>query len=62
VPAANPWNPYGTRFYHPTGQPNSDGTSRLTGTPADVTMIGGLMLADEKLSSETKRQVAQMVM
>ena len=46
VPAANPWNPYGTRFYHPTGQPNSDGTSRLTGTPADVTMIGGLMLAE----------------
>jgi iron complex outermembrane receptor protein len=46
VPAANPWNPFGTRFYHPTGQPNSDGTPRLTGTPADVTMIGGLMLAE----------------
>jgi len=46
VPAANPWNPYGTRFYHPTGAPNSDGTPRLTGTPADVAMIGGLMLAE----------------
>jgi outer membrane receptor protein involved in Fe transport len=48
VPAANPWNPFGTRFYHPTGQPNSDGTPRLAGTPADVTMVGGLMLAEAR--------------
>lgn len=36
VPASNPWNPFGTRFWHPTGAPNADGTSRLTGTPGDV--------------------------
>jgi iron complex outermembrane recepter protein len=36
VPASNPWNPFGTRFFHPTGAPNSDGTPRLTGTPADI--------------------------
>jgi iron complex outermembrane receptor protein len=36
VPATNPWNPFGTRFWHPTGQPNADGTPRLTGTPGDV--------------------------
>jgi outer membrane receptor protein involved in Fe transport len=34
VPADNPWNPFGSRFYHPTGAPNSDGTPRLVGTPA----------------------------
>jgi outer membrane receptor protein involved in Fe transport len=48
VPATNPWNPFGTRFYHPTGQPNADGTPRLTGTPADVAMVGGLMLAEAR--------------
>lgn len=36
VPASNPWNPFGTRFWHPTGAPNTDGTPRLTGTPGDV--------------------------
>ncbi len=42
VPASNPYNPFGTRFYHPTGAPNADGTPRLVGTPADVSMIGGV--------------------
>jgi len=36
VPASNPYNPFGTRFYHPTGAANADGTPRLVGTPADV--------------------------
>ncbi|MBL9208193.1 MAG: TonB-dependent receptor [Opitutaceae bacterium] len=36
VPATNPWNPFGTRFWSPTGAPNADGTARLTGTPAAV--------------------------
>lgn len=36
VPVDNPWNPFGTRFWHPTGQPNADGTPRLTGTPGSV--------------------------
>jgi len=36
VPATNPWNPFGTRFWHPTGAPNADGTPRLTGTPGTV--------------------------
>jgi iron complex outermembrane recepter protein len=36
VPATNPWNPFGTRFWHPTGAPNTDGTPRLTGTPGAV--------------------------
>lgn len=36
VPATNPFNPFGTRFYHPTGLANTDGTPRLTGTPSPV--------------------------
>ena len=36
VPASNPWNPFGERFFSPTGAPNADGTPRLTGTPSPV--------------------------
>jgi len=32
----NPYNPFGSRFYHPTGAPNADGSPRLVGTPATV--------------------------
>ncbi len=32
----SPYNPYGSRFYHPSGTPNADGTPRLTGTPTTV--------------------------
>ncbi len=42
VPASNPWNPFGVRFYHPTGAPNADGTPRLTGAPADVSVWTGV--------------------
>lgn len=41
VPASNPWNPFGVRFYHPTGAPNPDGTLRVVGTPADVLLSPG---------------------
>lgn len=36
MPIDNPYNPYGSRFYHPTGAANADGTARLTGTPRTV--------------------------
>lgn len=39
VPASNPYNPFGQRFWSPTGAPNADGTPRLVGTPADVAVI-----------------------
>ncbi len=42
LPAANPWNPFGVRFYSPTGAPNADGSPRLTGTPADVSLWTGI--------------------
>jgi iron complex outermembrane receptor protein len=38
VPATNPWNPFGTRFWSPSGAPNADGTPRLTGTPSAVSI------------------------
>lgn len=38
VPATNPWNPFGTRFWSPTGAANPDGTPRLTGTPSAVSI------------------------
>lgn len=34
----NPFNPYGSRFYSPTGAPNADGTARLTGAPQAITL------------------------
>lgn len=45
VPASNPFNPFGTRFFSPTGAPNADGTPRLTGTPAAV-LISNKRLTD----------------
>ncbi len=35
----NPYNPYGSRFYSPTGEPNADGTPRLTGTPRAISLV-----------------------
>jgi hypothetical protein len=34
--ADNPFNPFGSRFYHATGAPNADGTARLVGAPSPV--------------------------
>lgn len=42
VSAGNPFNPFGTRFYHATGLPNADGTPRLVGTPADIQLLPGV--------------------
>ncbi len=39
VPATNPWNPFGTRYFSPTGAANPDGTPRLTGTPSAVRLL-----------------------
>ena len=39
IPTANPYNPFGERFWHPTGAPNADGSARLTGTPSAVNVV-----------------------
>jgi outer membrane receptor protein involved in Fe transport len=36
MPVDSPYNPYGSRFYHPTGAANTDGTARITGAPRNV--------------------------
>ncbi|MBY8823713.1 TonB-dependent receptor plug domain-containing protein [Sphingomonas colocasiae] len=43
IPASNPYNPFGVRFYDVAGAPNADGTPRIQGTPGDVTIISGLI-------------------
>ena len=45
MPIDNPYNPYGSRFYHPSGAANADGTPRLTGTPRTVSFTQ-MTLAD----------------
>jgi iron complex outermembrane receptor protein len=35
----NPYNPFGSRFYSPTGAANADGSARLTGTPQTTTIV-----------------------
>jgi len=36
MPVDSPFNPYGSRFYHPAGTPNADGSPRLRGTPSTI--------------------------
>jgi len=35
----NPYNPYGSAFYHPTGAPRADGAPRLTGEPRTISLV-----------------------
>jgi iron complex outermembrane recepter protein len=51
----NPYNPYGSRFYHPSGAPNADGSPRLVGTPTTVGFTGftPIGLAPEKVSIDS---------
>lgn len=34
----NPYNPYGSRYFHPLGTPNADGSARLAGTPTTISL------------------------
>ncbi len=38
VPANNPYNPFGSRFWSLNASPNADGTPRLAGTPSAVSI------------------------
>jgi len=40
----NPYNPFGSRFYSPTGAPNADGSARLVGTPQALTLQSVLLV------------------
>jgi len=39
VSANNPYNPYGSYFYSPTGAPNPNGQATLVGTPQPLTLV-----------------------
>jgi len=54
----NPYNPYGSRFYHVSGTPNADGTARLTGAPRTVSFTA-MTLAG--LAAETVTTKADVV-
>ena len=54
----NPYNPYGSRFYHPTGAANADGSPRLTGAPRTVSFTA-MTLAG--LAAETVNTRADVV-
>ncbi len=54
----NPYNPYGSRFYHATGAANADGTPRVTGAPRTTTLTQ-LTIAD--LAPETVETKADVV-
>ncbi len=62
VPATNPFNPFGTRFWSPTGAANTDGTPRLTGTPTAVRItnkrLTDLMSRTASISDDIYRGVA----
>ena len=45
VPANNPYNPFGTRYWNIAGAPNADGSARLAGAPSAV-VITNKRLAD----------------
>ena len=61
VPASNPWNPFGTRFWSPTGAPNADGTPRLKGNPSAVSItnkrLSDLMERTAKVTDTVYRGV-----
>ena len=58
VGADNPYNPFGSRFYSPTGAANADGTPRLTGAPQQV-LLNRITLADYGPRSINVRSTAR---
>ncbi len=58
MPVDNPYNPYGSRFYHVTGAPNADGSPRLTGQPRTVSITA---MTPPGLDAETVNTRADVV-
>ncbi len=51
---ANPYNPYGSNFYHSGGAPRADGAPRLTGLPRTISLVSVTLpdLDPEKIVTE----------
>jgi outer membrane receptor protein involved in Fe transport len=62
MPVDSPYNPFGSRYYSPTGAANPDGSARLTGTPQAIAltqfMIAGLAPESVKTDADAVRVVA----
>jgi outer membrane receptor protein involved in Fe transport len=56
----NPYNPYGSRFYHPTGAPNADGTPRLAGAPRTVSFTAMTLAGLAAETVTTRADVARV--
>jgi iron complex outermembrane recepter protein len=57
----SPYNPYGSRFFSPTGAPNADGTPRLVGTPRTVTFTQMTLRDLAAESVDTRSDVYRIV-
>ena len=57
----NPWNPFGSRFYHPSGAPNADGTPRITGTPSDVLVAGSTGVRPREFKAKEVNVTSQSI-
>jgi len=62
MPVDSPFNPFGSRYFSPTGAPNADGSLRRAGTPQAIAltqfMIAGLAPESVKTNSDAMRLVA----
>jgi iron complex outermembrane recepter protein len=58
----NPYNPYGSRFYHVDGAPTAEGALRLTGNPSEVGLLSqtvqGLAAEDVRTKADVYRLLA----
>jgi len=56
----NPYNPYGSHFYHATGAPTAAGRPRLTGTPRTVSLVSVTLPGLDAETIETKADVVRI--
>jgi len=61
MPLDSPFNPYGSRFFHPTGAPNVDGSVRLVGTPRTVSFTQMTIRDLDAESVDTESDVYRFV-
>jgi iron complex outermembrane receptor protein len=61
MPIDSPYNPYGSRFFHPTGAPNADGSLRLVGAPRTVSFTQMTIRDLPSESIETESDVYRLV-
>ena len=60
MPIDSPYNPYGSRFFHPTGAPNADGSPRLTGAPRTVSFTQMTLRDLDAETIDTKANVIRL--